>query len=353
VRVALLPGDGVGPEVIAEARKVVDALEVGIAWTELGWGSAWWHEHGTMMPADALDVVRGHDAILMGAVGDPAVPDPEALWGLILKLRQELDLWANVRPARLLEGVPCPLAGRGTADVDMLFVRENTEGEYSGVGGRSHRGLPHEVALETSVFTAHGCERVIRYAFTLAAARRGALVNATKSNASRYGYPFWDEVVEQVGADFPDVRVERVLVDALAARLVLRPDSVDVVVASNLFGDILTDIAAALQGGLGMAASANLSPGGDGPALFEPVHGSAPDIAGRGIANPAGAIWSAVLMLEHLGQADAARRLMEALEGVCRSDVRTRDIGGTATTIEVGDAIVAALSHPTTKGAAT
>jgi tartrate dehydrogenase/decarboxylase / D-malate dehydrogenase len=353
MRVALLPGDGVGPEVMAEARKVVDALAIGIAWTELGWGSTWWHEHGTMMPADALDVVRGHDAILMGAVGDPTVPDPESLWGLILKLRQELDLWANVRPARLLEGVPCPLAGRGPADVDMLFVRENTEGEYAGVGGRSHRGLAHEVALETSVFTAHGCERVIRYAFTLAAERRGALVNATKSNASRYGYPFWDEVVERVGVDFPGVRVERVLVDALAARLVLRPDSVDVVVASNLFGDILTDIVAALQGGLGMAASANLSPGADGPALFEPVHGSAPDIARQGIANPAGAIWSAALMLEHLGEAAAARRVMAALEEVCRSDVRTRDIGGTATTVEVGDAVVAALLHPTTEGATT
>jgi tartrate dehydrogenase/decarboxylase/D-malate dehydrogenase len=350
MRVALLPGDGVGPEVVAEARKVVDALGVGITWTELGWGSAWWHEHGTMMPPDAIDVLRGHDAILMGAVGDPSVPDPESLWGLILKLRQELDLWANVRPARLLQGVPCPLAGRGPADVDMLFVRENTEGEYAGVGGRSHRGLAHEVALETAVFTARGCERVIRYAFTLAAARRGVLVNATKSNASRYGYPFWDEVVEQVGAAFPDVRVERVLVDALAARLVLRPQSVDVVVASNLFGDILTDIAAALQGGLGMAASANLSPGADGPALFEPVHGSAPDIAGQGIANPAAAIWSAALMLEHVGEAAAARRVMAALEEVCRGDVRTRDIGGTATTVAVGDAVVAALAHPTTKG---
>jgi tartrate dehydrogenase/decarboxylase/D-malate dehydrogenase len=350
MRIALLPGDGVGPEVIAEARKVVDALGLDVAWTELGWGSAWWHEHGMMMPPDALDVVRGHDAILMGAVGDPSVPDPETLWGLILKLRQELDLWANVRPARLLQGVPCPLAGRGPADVDMLFVRENTEGEYAGVGGRSHRGLAHEVALETAVFTARGCERVIRYAFTLAAARRGVLVNATKSNASRYGYPFWDEVVEQVGAAFPDVRVERVLVDALAARLVLRPQSVDVVVASNLFGDILTDIAAALQGGLGMAASANLSPGADGPALFEPVHGSAPDIAGQGIANPAGAIWSAALMLEHLGEGAAAARVMAALEEVCRGDVRTRDIGGTATTVAVGDAVVAALAHATTKG---
>jgi tartrate dehydrogenase/decarboxylase/D-malate dehydrogenase len=351
VNVALLPGDGVGPEVIAQARRVVDALALDLTWTELDWGSAHWHATGAMMPPDALDVARDHDAILMGAVGDPAVPDPEALWGLILKLRQELDLWANIRPARLLAGVPCPLAGRTSKDIDMLFVRENTEGEYSGVGGRAHRGMAHEVAIETAVFTAAGCERVILHAFTLAAARRGVLINATKSNASRYGYPFWDEVVEQVGADFSHVRVERVLVDALAARMILNPASIDVVVASNLFGDILTDVAAALQGGLGMAASASLRPGSAGPALFEPVHGSAPDIAGRGIANPSGAIWSAALMLDHLGEADAAARVMDALEAVCAGPVRTRDIGGDASTADVGDAVMAALDQPPQQGA--
>jgi tartrate dehydrogenase/decarboxylase / D-malate dehydrogenase len=340
MRVALLPGDGVGPEVVAEARKVVDVTGVPIEWTELPWGSTWWGEHGEMMPGGAIEVLRRHDAILMGAVGDPAVPDPVALWGFILKMRQGLDLWANVRPARLLEGVPCPLAGRVPAEVDIVFVRENTEGEYAGIGGRIHPGLEHEAAVEVSVFSRRGTERVVRHAFEVARGRSGCLINATKSNASRYGYVFWDEVVDQIGAEYPDVRVERVLVDALCARIVRDPGSVDVVVASNLFGDILTDLAAAIQGGLGMAASANLAPGStDVPGLFEPVHGSAPDIAGQGIANPCGAVWSAMLMLDHLGEPEAARRVMGALESVCREGPRTPDIGGEATTVEVGDAI--------------
>jgi tartrate dehydrogenase/decarboxylase / D-malate dehydrogenase len=346
-RVALLPGDGVGPEVIAEARRALDALGLPLEWTELPWGSAYWHEHGRMMPPDALDTLRAHNAILMGAVGDPSVPDHVSLWGLILEVRQRLDLWANIRPARLLEGIPCPLAGRGPADVDMLFVRENTEGEYSGVGGRAHTGHASEVGIETSVFTRSGVERVLRHAFELAERRRGPVTSATKSNASRYGYVLWDEVAEEVAAAFPDVRYERVLVDALAARMVRDPASLDVVVASNLFGDILTDLAAAIQGGMGMAASANVAPGSDAPGLFEPVHGSAPDIAGRGIANPAGAIWSASLMLEHLGEPEAAAALMRALEDVCREGPRTADVGGGATTREVGEAVtarVAALS---------
>ncbi len=343
MRIALLSGDGVGPEVMAEARRVVDALGLSLEWTELPWGSAWYHGHGAMMPGDALDVLRGHDAVLMGAIGDPSVPDDVSLWGSILHIRQRLDLWANVRPARLLEGIPCPLVGRGPADVDMLFVRENTEGEYSGVGGRAHHALPSEVALETSVFTRAGVERVVRYAFGLAEGRRGLLTSATKSNASRFGYVLWDEVVEDVAAEHPGVRVERVLVDALAARMVRDPGSLDVVVASNLFADILTDLAAAIQGGMGMAASANLAPGATAPGLFEPVHGSAPDIAGQGIANPAGAIWSAALMLEHLGEKGAADAVMRALEDVCRDGPRTRDVGGTATTREVGDAIVVRL----------
>jgi tartrate dehydrogenase/decarboxylase/D-malate dehydrogenase len=306
-RVALLPGDGVGPEVIAEARRAVDALELDVEWTELPWGSAYWHEHGRMMPEDWEAVVRGQDAVLMGAVGDPSVPDHVSLWGLILLLRQRLDLWANLRPVRLLEGIPCPLAGRGPADVDMLFVRENSEGEYSGVGGRAHTGLPSEVGIETSVFTRAGVERVIRHAFELASGRRGLVTSATKSNASRFGYVLWDEVV----------------------------------VASNLFADILTDLAAAIQGGMGMAASANLAPGTDAPGLFEPVHGSAPDIAGQGVGNPAGAIWSASLLLEHLGEQAAGAALMSALEEVCRDGPRTRDVGGDATTREVGEAVAA------------
>ena len=343
-RVALLAGDGVGPEVVAEARRAVDALGLVLEWTELPWGSAYWHEHGRMMPEDWHEVLAAHDAVLMGAVGDPSVPDHVSLWGLILPLRQRLDLWANVRPARLLDGIPCPLRDRGAADVDMLFVRENTEGEYSGIGGRAHAGLAAEVAVESSVFTRQGVERVIRYAFELAETRRRVLTSATKSNASRYGYVLWDEVAAEVAAEHPGVRYERVLVDALAARMIRDPASLDVVVASNLFGDILTDLAAALQGGMGMAASANLAPGSGVPGLFEPVHGSAPDIAGRGIANPSGAVWSAVLMLEALGEPAAAARLLAALEDVCRHGPRTRDVGGTASTREVGEAIAAAVS---------
>jgi tartrate dehydrogenase/decarboxylase/D-malate dehydrogenase len=343
-RIAVLPGDGVGPEVTVEARKAVDALGLDISWTELPWGSAWYREHGRMMPEDALETIRSHDALLLGAVGDPSVPDHVALWDTILEIRQGLDLWANLRPCRLLPGIPTPLVDRGPEDVDFLVVRENTEGEYAGVGGRSHRGLDSEVALETSVFTRAGVQRVVRYAFELASSRRGTLTSATKSNASRFGYVLWDEVVEEAAADFDGVRVERVLVDALTARMVRDPASLDVVVASNLFGDILTDLAAALQGGMGMAASANLAPGSEAPGVFEPVHGSAPDIAGEGIANPFGAIWSASLLLEHLGETDAAGRLMDALVTVCYKGPRTRDVGGNATTAEAGDAVVEAVS---------
>jgi tartrate dehydrogenase/decarboxylase/D-malate dehydrogenase len=338
-RIAVIAGDGAGPEVIAEARKAVDALGLDLAWHELPWGTDHYRRHGTMMPPDALEIARQHDAILLGAVGDPSVPDHVTLWGLLLALRQSLDLYSNLRPARLLDGIPSPLEGR--PGLDALFVRENTEGEYSGVGGRAHQGLELEVGLETAVFTRAGVRRVVEHAFRLAESRRGVLTSATKSNASRYGYVLWDEVAAEVAEAHPGVRYERVLVDALAARMVMRPESLDVVVASNLFGDILTDLAAALQGGMGMAASASVAPGSDAPGVFEPVHGSAPDIAGRGIANPIGAIWSAVLMLEHLGEEAAARRLMEAIETVCREGVRTGDVGGTATTSEVGDAVAA------------
>jgi tartrate dehydrogenase/decarboxylase / D-malate dehydrogenase len=344
-RVAVLAGDGVGPEVVAEARKAVDALGLEVEWTDLGWGSAWYHEHGRMMPEDWAEQLSGFGAILLGAIGDPSVPDHVSLWGSILELRQRLDLWANLRPCRLLPGIPGPLGGRGPEDVDILFVRENTEGEYAGVGGRAHRGLPGEVGIEVSVFTRAGCERVLRLAFECAAQRTGLLTSATKSNASRYGYVLWDEVAAELAAEFTSVRYERVLVDALAARMVRSPDSLDVVVASNLFADILTDLGAAIQGGMGMAASANIAPDRpDSIGVFEPVHGSAPDIAGQGIANPAGAIWSAVLMLEHLGEADAAARLLGVLETTCRAGPRTRDVGGTATTREVGDAVVASLT---------
>jgi tartrate dehydrogenase/decarboxylase / D-malate dehydrogenase len=336
-RIAVIAGDGAGPEVIAEARKVVDAARLDLEWNDLPWGTDHFHAHGTMMPTDALETARAHDAILLGAVGHPSVPDHITLWGLLLPLRQGLDLYANLRPARLLDGVPSALEGRPA--VDMLFVRENTEGEYSGVGGRAHQNLELEVGIETSVFTRGGVRRVVEHAFTLAEQRRGVLTSATKSNASRFGYVLWDEVVEEVHAAHPDVKVERVLVDALAARMVSNPGSLDVVVASNLFGDILTDLAAVLQGGMGMAASASSAPGSDAPAMFEPVHGSAPDIAGQGIANPLGAIWSASLMLDHLGEPDAAKRVMDAIEAVCRDGKLTRDLGGSASTSEVGDAV--------------
>jgi tartrate dehydrogenase/decarboxylase/D-malate dehydrogenase len=341
-RIAVIAGDGAGPEVVAEARKAVDALGLDLTWHDLPWGTDHYHETGAMMPPDALDTVREYDAVLLGAVGHPSVPDHITLWGLLLPLRQRLDLYANLRPAKLLDGIPSKLDGRPS--VDMLFVRENTEGEYSGVGGRAHQGLAHEVGIETSVFTREGVRRVVTYAFELAEQRRGVLTSATKSNASRYGYVLWDEVTEEVHAEHPDVTLERVLVDALAARMVSNPSSLDVVVASNLFGDVLTDIAAVLQGGMGMAASASLAPGIDTTPVFEPVHGSAPDIAGRGIANPMGAIWSAVLMLDVLGERDASHRLMRALEDVCREGPRTGDVGGSATTSEVGDAIAGRLS---------
>jgi tartrate dehydrogenase/decarboxylase/D-malate dehydrogenase len=340
-RIAVIAGDGAGPEVVAEARRAIDALDVGVTWTELDWGSARHHAVGAMMPADAVEQVRAHDAVLLGAVGDPSLPDHVTLWGLLLPLRQQLDLWANLRPARLLDGIPSPLAGGPR--IDALFLRENTEGEYSGVGGRAHRGLPIEVGIETAVFTRSGVERVLRHAFELAERRRGVVTSATKSNASRYGYVLWDEVAEEVAAEHPDVRYERVLVDALAARMVQRPGSLDVVVAANLFGDILTDLAAALQGGMGTAASANVAPGSDVPGIFEPVHGSAPDIAGQGIANPIGALWSAALMLEHLGELDAAGRLLSAVESSSRDGVRTRDVGGSAGTREVGEAVTARI----------
>jgi tartrate dehydrogenase/decarboxylase/D-malate dehydrogenase len=338
-RIAVIAGDGAGPEVVAEARKAVDALGLDLTWHDLPWGTDHYHATGAMMPEDGVDTVRTYDAVLLGAVGHPSVPDHITLWGLLLPLRQGLDLYANLRPAKLLDGIPSKLDGR--PGVDMLFVRENTEGEYSGVGGRAHQGFPHEVGLETAVFTRAGVRRVVEYAFALAEQRRGILTSATKSNASRYGYVLWDEVTEEVHAQHPDVTLERVLVDALAARMVSNPSSFDVVVASNLFGDVLTDIAAVLQGGMGMAASASVAPGLDTTPIFEPVHGSAPDIAGRGIANPMGAIWSAGLMLDVLGERDASARLMRALEDVCRDGPRTADVGGTARTSEVGDAVAA------------
>jgi tartrate dehydrogenase/decarboxylase / D-malate dehydrogenase len=343
-RIAVVPGDGVGREVVPEGIKVIRALGLSFDFEELPWGCEHYERTGRMMPEDALPTLAGYDAIYLGAIGWPTVPDHVSLWECLLPIRKTFEQYINLRPVRLLPGIRCPLAGRGPADIDMLFVRENTEGEYSGTGGRVHVGTEAELAVEVPVFTRRAIERCARYAFDRAHERSGRLVSVTKSNASRYCYVLWDEVVGGVARDYPEVQVERVHVDAMAARMVLRPDTIDVVVASNLFADILTDLGAALQGSLGLAASGNLSLGGAGPSMFEPVHGSAPDIAGQGRANPVGAVWTGALMLRHLGYEAEAGRVERAIETVCAEGrVLTGDLGGTATTAEVGDALVGAL----------
>ena len=345
MRVALLPGDGVGPEVLTQARRVVDALELELTWTELDWGSEHWHRTGAMMPPDALDVLRGQDAILMGAVGDPSVPDTEALWGLILKIRQELDLAVNVRPARLLAGIPCPLAGRGPDQIDMVFVRENTEGEYAGVGGGVHPGQPNEVVVESSVFTRSGCERVVGYAFELAARRKGVPTSATKSNASRYAFPFWDEIVEQVGREYPQVRIDRVLVDALCARLITTPVGRRRCRVEPVRRHPHRPGGRA-AGRDGHGRERQHRPGRQRARRCSSRCTVAPDIARQGVANPCGAIWSTALMLEHLGQRPAAvAGHARAGVGLPRRTRTPRDIGGAARTTEVGDAVVAALGR--------
>ena len=344
-RVAVIAGDGVGKEVVPEGIKVIDAaLPGGVQFDELPWGADFYERTGTMMPSDALATLQRYDAIYLGACGWPTLPDHISLWGLLLPIRKSFEQYANVRPVRCLPGIASPLAGRGPEDVDMLFIRENTEGEYSGTGGRVHVGHPSELAVEVPVFTRVAIERCARYAFQRAVERRGQLISVTKSNASRYAYVLWDEVIARLQRDeFPKVSVERVHVDAMAARMVLRPNTVDVVVASNLFADILTDLGAAIQGSLGLAASANLNPEGHHPSLFEPVHGSAPDIAGQDKANPIGAIWSGAMMLEHLGEPEAAQRVMNAITSVtAEREILTADVGGRASTSEVGDAIARA-----------
>ncbi len=347
-RVAVIPGDGIGQEVVPEGVRVLQAAARGFGFqvqtVEFPWGCGYYLEHGTMMPPDGLQQLRSFDAILLGAVGDPRVPDHVSLWGLLLRIRKGFDLYVNLRPVRLLEGVPGPLAGRGPGDVDMLFVRENTEGEYAGVGGRVAEGTPEEVALQTSVYTRRGTERVLRYAFELARRRRKRLASVTKSNALQYTAVLWDEVTELVGRDYPDVEVWRLHVDAAAYHMVLNPQRFDVVVGSNLYADILTDLGAALQGSLGLAASANLDPTRRFPSLFEPVHGSAPDIAGRGVANPLATFWSVSLMLEHLGEAEAAAAVFDAVRAVVKDPrLRTPDLGGSATTRQVTEAVLEVL----------
>jgi tartrate dehydrogenase/decarboxylase/D-malate dehydrogenase len=344
-----MPGDGIGHEVCPEGVKVMaaagDLLGFRIAYETFDWGCEYYLRHGEMMPADALQRLQPFAAIYFGAVGFPTVPDHISLHGLLLPIRQAFEQYANVRPSLLLPGVPCPLRDKQPGDIDFIVVRENTEGEYAGAGGRIHRGLPLELAVETSIFTREGVERVVRFAAELAMARpRKRLVNVTKSNAQRHSMVLWDEVFERVAAEFPALTTERVLVDAMAARFVLKPESLDVMVASNLFADILTDLGSAICGSMGLAPSANINPERKYPSLFEPVHGSAPDIAGRGTANPIAAIWSAAMMLEFLGEKPAADMVMDAIRAVTSAgSVLTPDLGGRARTSEVGDEVVAQL----------
>ncbi len=344
-RIAVIAGDGIGREVIPAGIAAIEAAAHGsgctVAFTELPWGCDYYVKHGRMMEPRGLETLAGFDAIYLGAIGAPSVPDHIAVWDLILPIRQRFDQYVNLRPMRLLPGLTSPLANRGPAAIDMICVRENSEGEYAGVGGRLHVGTPHEVAEQTGVFTRHGIERILRYGFEVAAKRpRAMLASATKSNALQHSMVLWDEVAEVVRADYPSVSYSKYHVDALAARMVTHPDTIDVIVASNLFGDILTDIGSAISGSLGIAPGANINPERRFPSMFEPIHGSAPDIAGKGIANPIGAIWAGALMLDHLGRRDVHDRMLSAIERVVAAGkIRTPDLGGAATTKEMGDAI--------------
>jgi len=351
IAVAVVPGDGIGPEVVRAARRVLEAAgarhAIDFSFEEFDWGAEYYFQHGRMMPATALDLLRSFDAILLGAVGHPDIPDHVTLGGMLLPIRRGFDLYANVRPAALYRGVESPLAGRAAGSIDMVVVRENTEGEYSPVGGFVYHHQPEEIAVQTAVFTRRGTERIIRYAFELARRRNGKkrVTSITKSNAQAYGMVLWDRIFDAVAREFPDLETESLLVDAAAMNFVRRPDTFDVVVASNLFGDILSDLSAVVTGSIGLAASANLDPQRRGPSMFEPVHGSAPDIAGRGIANPLAAILSAAMMLDHLGEAEAARSVEEAVKAVrAAGTARTPDLGGSSGTEEVAAAVVARLA---------
>lgn len=343
-RIAVIPGDGIGREVVPIGLAVVRAAvsgELEIETVELPWSCDFYLETGAMMPSDGLETLRGFEAIFLGAVGDPArVPDTVSLWGLLLRIRKGLGLAVNVRPARLLPGMPTPL--HDPEAFDIVVVRENTEGEYSDIGGRIHQG-DRELAVQVNVFTRVGIERVVRYAMDLARTRRRRLTSATKSNGIVHAMPFWDEVVREVALEYPDVTVESMHLDALLARLVREPARFDVIVGSNLFGDLLTDLSSALMGSIGIAPSANIDPTGRAPSLFEPVHGSAPDIAGKGIANPIGQAWTGALMLRHLGFPTAADRIETAIGAVIAAGELTPDMGGTLSTQQAGERLVARI----------
>jgi tartrate dehydrogenase/decarboxylase / D-malate dehydrogenase len=353
-RIAAIPADGVGLEVVEAGRAVLDSLagssggRFTFEWKDFPWGSEYYAEHGKMMADDGLEELKTFDAIYFGAVGWPTVPDHVSLWGLRLKICQGFDQWANVRPVEFLPGIVSPLRKADDTDLNWVVVRENSEGEYAGIGGRnlSARGDGGEVAIQSALFTEVGCERIMRFAFDLARTRaKKKVASVTKSNAQQYGMVLWDDVFKKVAADYPDIETESVLVDAMAAKFVLHPEDLSVVVASNLNADILSDLGSALAGSLGLAASANLNPAKTYPSMFEPVHGSAPDIAGQGICNPVGAIGSAALMLEHFGLHDEAKAVQRAIEQTTGDGIRTREVGGSASTAEVTAAIIERLHN--------
>jgi tartrate dehydrogenase/decarboxylase/D-malate dehydrogenase len=346
IRVACIPGDGIGPEVVREACRVLQAVaqvDGGIEFevVDYPWGCNYYLEHGTMMPEDGLETLADFDTILLGAVGWPGVPDHVSLWGLLIPIRRHFHQYVNVRPVKLLRGMRSPLREREPGDIDFVVVRENSEGEYSDMGGRIHSGTEHEVAVQVNYFSRMAVSRAVRFAFELAGAEgRSEVVGATKSNGIIHSMPFWDDVFKEVAEEYPSVKNRLLLVDALAALFVTQPDSLDVVVASNLFGDILTDIGGAIMGSIGVAPAANLNPERDHPSMFEPVHGSAPDIAGKGIANPIGQVWTVKMLLDSLDLSGVSNLVLESVEDVLATGVKTPDLGGGATTREVGDAIV-------------
>ncbi len=348
-RIAVIPGDGIGKEVVPEGKRVLDAagrrFGFDFEWTTFDWSCERYTKTGRMMPEDGLDQLRQFESIFLGAVGFPGVPDHVSLWGLLIPIRRGFRQYINLRPVRLLKGVTSPLAGRGPADIDMLIVRENNEGEYSEIGGRLYRGTPEELAVQQAIFTRKGCDRVMRYAFELALGRpRRHVTSATKSNGIIHSMPYWDERFAAIAKEYPGVNTARYHIDILAAHFVQHPDWFDVVVASNLFGDILSDLGPALAGSIGLAPGGNINPEKECPSMFEPVHGSAPDIAGKGIANPIAQIWTGAMMLEHLGHAAAARAVVAAIERVVEEGkTLTRDLGGRATTTEVGQTIAALI----------
>jgi tartrate dehydrogenase/decarboxylase/D-malate dehydrogenase len=323
--------------------KMVEEIHGGLRFVcdSFDWNCEYYLKHGRMMPANGLDILKDYDVILLGAIGAPTVPDHISIWELILPIRQTFQQYINLRPIKLLRGLESPLRYKTHEHLDFVVVRENTEGEYSNMGGRLHRGTPYELAVQNSVFTRHGIERVVKYAYSLAEKRKKRVTAATKSNCINHSMPFWDEIVKEIGARYPEIKTDLCHIDALASYFITRPENFDVVVASNLFGDILTDLGAAIVGGLGLAPSGNINPERTHPSMFEPVHGSAPDIAGKGIANPIAQIWSISMMMDHLNQTEMARLILDAIEEVLiEGKTATLDLGGKASTVEMGDAVV-------------